>query len=153
VKRKHRIFWGVVIVTTIYTTLLLGQTKMGWLNSDRREVQKMLGADGKALVGDATIKAWQPDANYKPQSYYLLRELGEQSFRQLAEQAGLEIRPSPEVVEAVWELPEDIKLQDWAPLDVPPTNGLQASGTVGAAALWMRWYQDQLFMVALRSSP
>lgn len=102
---------------------------------------------------DATVVAWVPDSNYKPQAYYLHRSLDETMFRHLAKQAGLSIVPSPDVVEAIWRLPVGLNFPGWTPEDIPPNAGIQTSGTVGTVAVWVRWYNGNMFLVALPSMP
>ena len=144
---------GVVIASIISIIVLFGYAHMEWIGNHRQDLRNLLAPNGEVLVQDAAIVAWEPDANYKPQAYYLVRSLEEAIFRRLAKQANLTVVPSPEVAEGVWQLPAGLKLHGWTPQDVPPSAGLQASGTVGTAAVWLRWYRGKMFLVALPSSP
>lgn len=130
-----------------------GLTDMGWMRSDHQDLRRLLGSPGDALVSDdSRIAAWTPDANYRPQGYYLLRALDEPGLRALAGQTGLSLSPSG-AAEAVWRLPAPLKLPGWAADQLAPGAGLQARGTLGGAAVWLRWYQGQAFLVVLPSSP
>jgi hypothetical protein len=125
-------------------------TEMSSTRSNLREIRRLLGSAGEAIASDdASIAAWAPDANYKPQRYHLLRKMDEAAFRALAQQAGLAVQPSPEASEAIWRLPAGMALTGWTADKVPPGAALQASGGVGEAVAWMRWHQGQLFVVVL----
>jgi hypothetical protein len=128
-------------------------TNMSSSRTHLREVRRLLGRAGEAVASDdASIAAWEPDPNYKPQQYHLVRKLDEASFRALAQQAGLAVQASPQASEAIWRLPAGVTLAGWAADAVPPGAALQARGGVGEAVLWLRWYQGQLFVVVLPAS-
>ena len=138
----------------VLVTLFTGMTPMGWFNSDRSDLQRLLGPTASLLADErAQLVAWSPDSNYKPKGYYLIQPLGEVAFRQQARTVGLSVNPSPANAEAVWLLPDSVVLPGWAAADVPPGAGLQASGTLGGMAVWLRWYQGQAYTVAWVSSP
>ena len=125
-------------------------TNMSSSRSHLREVRRLLGRAGEAIApDDASIAAWAPDPNYKPQQYHLLRPMDEAAFRALAQQGGLTVSPTPEAKEAIWRLPAGVSLAGWAADTVPPGAGLQARGGVGETVTWMRWHQGQLFVVVL----
>jgi hypothetical protein len=131
----------------------LGWMNMGWGNSEMKDLKRLLGPVGAALVEDCELVAWQPDLNAKPQAYYLRRRVDEAAFRGLAGQAGFTVAPVPALVEAVWRLPPDLAFPGWAAATVPPGAGLQASGSVGEAAVWLRWHDGAAYMVMLPSAP
>lgn len=132
---------------------LVGYMQMIWINQHEREIRHLLGPKGEGLLQDAQIVAWQPDLNYKPQAYYVVRSADEAGFRRLALQGNLPVIPSPEALEGVWQLPDGLQVRGWTPHNVPPRAGLQASGTIGAGAVWLRWYQGHMFLVVLPSAP
>lgn len=147
-----RIVQGLGISSIIFLIVILGYVKMGWIGNHGQDLRNLLAPAGEALVQDAAIVAWEPDANYKPQAYYVVRSIDESMFRRLVQLVNLPVVPSPDVAEGIWQLPVGLKLHDWTPQDVPPSAGLQASGTVGASAVWLRWYRGKMFLVALPSS-
>jgi hypothetical protein len=128
-------------------------TDMSSSRSHLREVRRLLGRAGEAIApDDATIAAWAPDPNYKPQQYHLLRPLDEAAFRALAQQAGLAVQASPTASEAIWRLPAGVALPGWTADAVPPGAALQARGAVGETVTWMRWHQGQAFIVVMPAS-
>jgi hypothetical protein len=129
-----------------------GWAYMRWNSDYRDDLTRLLGNAGAPLVADAAIAVWQPDLNHKPESYFARRTIDEAGFRKIVVDAGLAARPTPDVVEAVWELPPGVALDGWTPSTVPPGAGLQASGIVGDVAVWVRWYRDQAYVVAQRAS-
>jgi hypothetical protein len=145
---------AVVSVAAAFAAFFAWMAAMGWFNSDRSDLRRLLGPTAAILADDsARLAAWAPDSNYKPTSYYLLQMLDEAAFRQQVDAVGLSVGPSPASAEAVWRLPEGVVLQGWAADEVPPGAGLQASGTLGGMAVWLRWHQGQAYTVAWVSSP
>ncbi len=131
-----------------------GMTDMGWFRPHHQDLRRLLGSPGDALVSDeARIAAWAPDANYRPQAYYLLRAIDEPALQALARQTGLGLAPPGSGQEAVWRLPQGVALDGWAADALAPGAGLQARGTLGGAAVWLRWHQGQAFIVVLPSGP
>ena len=151
--RSRRALTGIAFAAAVALIVYTGFAYMGWTSDHRKELAGLLGPAGTALLDGASVAAWQPDANYKPQSYHATRSVDEAGFRELAASAGLAVRPTPQAVEGIWQLPPDVTVKEWAPSAVPPGAGLQASGTVGQAAVWMRWYRDRAYLVAQPSAP
>jgi hypothetical protein len=150
---QKRLLIGLAIFLALSATFYIGRSSMHWNNSHLQDLRRLLTSSGAILVEDADISAWEPDANYKPQAYYFLRAMDEASFARLAKQIGITAAPTPEVTEGIWRLPGGLGLQGWIAQDIPPGSGQQASGTVGAAAVWLRWYRGQMYGVVLPSSP
>ena len=118
-----------------------------------KELRRLLGPTASGWPNGARIVAWQPDLNYKPQSYYFLREVDEAGFRRMVAMAGLSVAPaSAAVVDAVWRLPDGIRLNGWSDT-VPAGGALQAHGHVGAAAVWLRWAAGRVSFVVEQASP
>jgi hypothetical protein len=151
--RSRRALLGAALAATVVLTAYTGFAYMGWTTDHRKDLARLLGPAGAALLDGASLGAWQPDLNYKPQSYYATRAVDEPGFRKLAADAGLAVRATPQAVEGIWQLPPDVALKEWAPSAVPPGAGLQANGTVGEAAVWMRWYRDRAYVVAQPAAP
>jgi hypothetical protein len=119
------------------------------------EMQRLLGAAGAELVsaGDA-VAEWAPDPNYKAQAYYAWRSQSEAEFRKALSKAGLEARPTTAADQAVWRLPDDVRLPGWDPVPAAGnTRLLQADGTVGSGAVWMRWHGGRAYLVVQPSGP
>lgn len=144
---------SLILALVVGLGLYLGWMNMTWFSSDMKDLERMLGPTGATLIEDSRLKAWQPDLNAKPQTYYLQRDLGEAAFRRLAGQAGLGVASVPAVAEAVWRLPPDLAFPGWAAAAVPPGAGLQAGGSVGEAAVWLRWYDGMAYLVVVPSAP
>jgi hypothetical protein len=128
-----------------------GVNPMSWFNHQGADLRRLLGSTAADWSEGARIAMWQPDANYKPQCYYILREVDEAGFRRMAAVAGLTVAPAPAVVEAVWRLPAGVQLDGWS--DTAPVGALQARGMVGAAAVWLRWSAGWVSIVVEQASP
>ncbi len=152
-KASRRAWLGLALLTVVGGGAFLGLTQMGLFNSHQRDFRRLLGREGASLADDSAIAAWAPDPNYQPLAYYLQRDLDEAGFRQLASQTGLTVAPTPEVAEAVWRLPAGLAVAGWSAQDIPPGAGLQVSGTVAAAAVWLRWYRGKAYIVVQTSAP
>jgi hypothetical protein len=151
--RSRRALAAAVVAAALVLIAYTGLAYMGWTNDHRKELDRLLGPAGSGLLDGASIAAWQPNLDYKPQSYYATRSVDETGFRSLVSDAGLALRPTPQALEGIWQLPPDVALKEWAPSAVPPGSGLQANGMVGQAAVWMRWYRDRAYVVAQPSAP
>lgn len=129
-----------------------GLNDMGFFSSDKRDLQRLLGEPGAALVEGAEIATWQPDPDHKPRAYYALRSVDEAGLRRMAGPLGLTLEPIPAVELAVWKLPAGVALQGWAAAAMAPGSGLQAQGGVPGANLWLRWQGGRLFVVVMRAT-
>lgn len=151
--RRRAVVIGAVAAAAGFA-LYPGLTDMAWMRSHHQDLRRLLGSPGDALVSDeARIAAWAPDANYQPQGYYLLRAIDEPGLRALAQRVGLVLAPPTTGHEAVWRLPQGVELAGWAADALAPGTGLQSRGTLGGAAVWLRWHQGQAFIVVLPSGP
>jgi hypothetical protein len=148
----RRALLGIALAAVAFI-VYSGQSYMGWNSDHRSDLERLLGPTGAVVADGAAVAAWQPDPDYKPQGYYATRAVDEAGFRKLAGSVALKVGPTPQVVEGIWQLPPGLSVKDWAPSAVPPGMGLQASGTVGQAAVWMRWYRDKAYIVAQPSAP
>ena len=129
-----------------------GSHNMGWFDSSRKDLARLLGVHAAALMDDSThLAAWSPDTNYKPQSYYAVRDMDEAAFRNTAARVSLQVAAVPAVVDAIWRLPAGVALPGWSADSWPLGAGLQFNGTVGGAAVWMRWHQGRSCLVVLVS--
>ena len=128
-----------------------GLIDMGFFSSDKRDLQRLLGDRGAALVEGAEIATWQPDPDHKPSTYYALRSLDEAGLRKLAAHLNMTVAPIPALEEAIWKLPPGVSLPGWAASAVAPGAGLQAQATLGSGNTWLRWHGGQLFVVVLRA--
>ncbi|MES2717004.1 MAG: hypothetical protein V4795_14640 [Pseudomonadota bacterium] len=130
----------------------LGSNSMGWFDSSRKDLGRLLGEHAAVLLDDsARTAAWSPDSNFKPQNFYMLRDMDEATFRRAATRVGLPVGPAPAATDSVWRLPTGVTLPGWLADALPAGAGLQCSGTLGGAAVWMRWYQGHAYVVALVS--
>lgn len=130
----------------------LGLNDMGFFSSDKRDLQRLLGEAGAALVEGAEIVTWQPDPDHKPRAYYALRSVDEAALRGIAGRLGLALGPNPAIEEAVWKLPPGVALQGWAAASLVPGSGLQAQKAMAGANLWLRWHGGRLYVVVMRAS-
>lgn len=149
-KSRRRLALGAVVALAgAGGVALFGRRFMQIFDSTRGDLQQLLGAAGAAWLDDsAQISAWSPpDLNYKPQAYYLMRNMDEAAFRAAAAQVGLEVVPAPPLEQAVWRLPNGVTLLGWRADSLPPGAGLQIGGSVGQAAVSARWHQGLAFLV------
>lgn len=115
----------------------------------RRELGELMGPGAVGLLRDATIVAWQPSADYKPEAYYWTRTLDEAQFRAHASDVGLSPEPTTTRLPGALKLPDDVQVCDWrldAQADAP---GLQAEGEVGDTRVWLRWSAGRLYGAAM----
>lgn len=145
---RRRLLWALGLAAIAVVAASSWESTM-FGSGDRGRLRTLLGSDGALLVDDATVAAWQPDENYVPKRFHALRALDEATFRRLAAQVGLKVGPSPAAEEAIWRLPEGVTLAGWRAPDAPPAGALQASGQVGTAGVWLRWFDGTMYMVAL----
>ena len=116
---------------------------------DRRDLGVLMGPSAVGLLRDATIVAWQPSADYKPEAYYWTKPLNEAQFRAHASDVGLSPEATTTRLPGALKLPDDVRVRDWqldAQADVP---GLQAEGDVGSTRVWLRWSAGRLYGAAM----
>lgn len=151
---RRRTLSAVLIVAAGPAAYWGGSRWMTHRHADAAGLRQLLGDAAEPLLGaDATLAAWTPDANYRPQAWYALRPIDEAALHRLAAQQQLVLRPPPAAPEAVWLLPAGVVLPGWRAATLPPEGTLQARGTLGQAAVWLRWHGGMLYLVALVSGP
>jgi hypothetical protein len=101
----------------------------------KKDVQSLIGGSDAWLRG-AEVVAWQPDPNYKPQSYFVSHAASESEFRSWAASLQLQVDPAPAIPPNVFILPDKVTLKGWDP---SAEAALDARGTRGRSALWSRW--------------
>ncbi|MDD4881616.1 MAG: hypothetical protein PHX10_08575 [Gallionellaceae bacterium] len=142
----------LVVLLGVFLLAWFGLAEMGFFMSEKSELKRLLGEGGAGLIDGAEVVAWGLDPDHKPDAYYALRGMDEGGFRRLATQAGLPVVPASALAEAIWKLPEGVKLPGWAAPSLPAGEGLQARGGMGDANVWLRWHAGKLYIVALRAS-
>lgn len=143
---------ALIALLVIVLTGLISLHGMGFFSSNKRELKQLLGDAGGALIDEAEVVAWQPDPNYKPRAYYVLRPMDEKLFRQLATKLNMTAAPTSALDEAIWKLPPDLHLPDWGAQEVTPGSGLESRGSLDSFNIWMRWHGGKMFLVVLRGS-
>jgi hypothetical protein len=109
----------------------------------KKDVQSLVGGSGEWLRS-AEIVAWQPDPNYKPQSYFIVHSAAESDFRAWATALQLQVDPAPAIPPNVFVLPDGIALAGW---NVSPEAALDARGTRGRTMVWSRWRNGRVSTV------
>jgi len=151
---RRRTLSAVLVVAAGPAVYWGGQRWMDHHHTDAAGLRQLLGAAAEPLLGwDATLAAWVPDANYRPQAWYAMRPLDAAALHRLAAQQQLVLRPPPAAAEALWQLPAGVVLPGWRAATLPAEGTLQARGTLGQAAVWLRWHGGTLYLVALVSGP
>jgi len=104
-------------------------------DSAKKDVNALIGGSD-AWLRHATVVAWQPDPNYKPESYFIVNATTEAEFRSWAASLNLLVGPAPAIPPNVFVLPAGVSVEGWS----PATEGaLDARGTRGRVTIWSRW--------------
>jgi hypothetical protein len=115
--------------------------------SDRDALAGILGSAASTWLAEAEIVAWTPDPNFKPRSYYVVRQMSEDDFRVWAAAAKLRVSDGPGIPSGVFVTPEGVKLTRWVRKAEAGADGLDAQGTTDRAAIWSRWQRGFGFTV------
>lgn len=116
--------------------------------ANRRDLLAALGPPGPGLLADAAIATWQFDPDYKPWSYYWVRDLTQTEFVALATGARLVPKAIEVADDAAWKLPADLTVPNWHPRPPAGVAGLDARGRVGRAGVSLRWWSGRMYAVA-----
>lgn len=148
----NRLWLKLASLICVFLLISAGLSEMGFFKSTKSELKRLLGEGGSDLIEDAEVVAWGLDPDHKPNAYYALRSIDEEGFRELVARNGFGVAPIPTFAEAIWTLPEGLKLSGWTAPSVLAGAGLQAQGAISDANVWLRWHEGLLFIVALRAS-
>ena len=126
--------WLALLVVAAAGVVVQGCAMWPFGNA-KKDVQSLVGGSEDWLSG-AEIVAWQPDPNYKPQSYFIVHAASESEFRSWAASLQLQVDPAPAIPPNVFVLPEGVSLTGW---NASPEAALDARGTRGRTPVWSRW--------------
>ena len=82
-------------------------------DQEKTQLANILGSVAAPWLDGAAIVAWTPDPNYKPQAYFVVREMSEDEFRAWATAADLRVSAAPAVPSGVFVLPTGVGVGRW----------------------------------------
>lgn len=121
--------------------------------SSTQQLAQLMGATGALLIKSARVTAWQPDPDHQPAGYYLVGAGDEAEWQRLNESMGLSTGANGPRGPGIWRLPPGLEMPDWAASDLPAEPAHQSHGTVGTAAVWLRWHGNTIYAVVMPSAP
>lgn len=147
--RTHAVVLGVAIAIALAVAGLVrvGGSEVFGSGSQKREVARIVGARAAPWLEDAEITAWQPDPNWKPQAYFVVRPMSGAEFQSWADAAGLVVTPRPSAPSGVFVLPPEVRPPRWLERPEAGAADLDAQGTTERAAIWSRSLQGVAYTV------
>ena len=136
---------GSLVVLGILITLK--GTAVRPFGSDPQDLAEILGANAAPWLEGAEIVAWQPDPNWKAQSYFVVRAMSRDDFGAWAAAVELKVSQTPSFGSGVFVLPDGVTLSRWPEKKTEGATGLDAEGTTASAVIWSRWSDGLAYTV------
>ena len=134
-----KLVFAIVCIVVLGILIVLKTMSLWPFENDKGDLVGILGPDVAPWLEQAEITTWQPDLNFKPMDYFVVRSMSEENFQTWAKVLYLTISKTPNTPAGLFVLPQGVKISRWLRPGEINTVGLDAQGTTSRAIIWSLW--------------